>query len=118
MSLHASQDQHFNVQIGINLRKLRTRNALSQHKLGEILGITYQQVQKYESGKNRLPLESFVRLKTYFTISYEELFEGISPVNNSEESISVDTQITESLCRLKDHQMKQKILKIIHILCS
>lgn len=40
--------------IGRNLRKMRLEASVSQEKLAEGLGITFQQVQKYESGANRV----------------------------------------------------------------
>lgn len=39
---------------GKQLRKLRTVKGLSQEQLGRALNITFQQIQKYESAKNRL----------------------------------------------------------------
>jgi transcriptional regulator with XRE-family HTH domain len=43
-----------NRQIGARLRNARTRRGLSQDKLGHALGVTFQQVQKYENGSNGL----------------------------------------------------------------
>lgn len=41
--------------IGLNLRTKRLDAALSQEQLGSALGVTFQQVQKYERGVNRCP---------------------------------------------------------------
>lgn len=40
--------------VGRRLRELRNKNRLSQQKLGEMLDITFQQIQKYEKGVNRI----------------------------------------------------------------
>lgn len=40
--------------IGQRIRLRRTAIGMSQEKLGEILGVTFQQVQKYEKGTNRV----------------------------------------------------------------
>lgn len=40
--------------IGAQLREFRMSKKLSQSKLAEELGVTFQQVQKYENGSNRL----------------------------------------------------------------
>jgi transcriptional regulator with XRE-family HTH domain len=40
--------------VGARLRMRRNQAGLSQEKLGEALGVTFQQVQKYEKGLNRL----------------------------------------------------------------
>lgn len=42
------------VHIGARIRLRRTMLGMSQEKLGEALGITFQQIQKYEKGKNRV----------------------------------------------------------------
>jgi transcriptional regulator with XRE-family HTH domain len=40
--------------IGRRLRAFRLAAKMSQASLGDILGVTFQQIQKYENGKNRL----------------------------------------------------------------
>jgi transcriptional regulator with XRE-family HTH domain len=42
------------VHVGTRLRQRRTLLGMSQEKLGEALGLTFQQVQKYERGANRI----------------------------------------------------------------
>ena len=42
------------IQIGLRLRAYRKAAKLTQEKLGKALGVTFQQIQKYENGKNRL----------------------------------------------------------------
>ena len=46
--------KRYNGEIGQNIRQWRKQRGLSQSDLGEILGISYQQVQKYECGVNRI----------------------------------------------------------------
>lgn len=42
------------IQVGKRLREQRTLKGLSQERLGRLIGVTYQQVQKYERGSNRI----------------------------------------------------------------
>ncbi len=42
------------VQVGKRLREQRTLRGLSQERLARLIGVTYQQVQKYERGTNRI----------------------------------------------------------------
>lgn len=44
----------YDVQIGNNVRVLRNAKGITQQALADTLGITFQQVQKYENGSNRL----------------------------------------------------------------
>jgi transcriptional regulator with XRE-family HTH domain len=59
--------------MGMRVREARLAAGLSQEKLGDILGVTFQQVQKYEKGVNRISsgrlkllAETFDRPLTYF----------------------------------------------------
>ena len=42
------------IHVGSRLRKRRRMLGVSQEKLGEALGLTFQQIQKYEKGLNRM----------------------------------------------------------------
>src|SRR6266508_6058660 len=44
------------VHVGLRMRQRRTLLAMSQSKLGDAVGLTFQQVQKYERGSNRMGL--------------------------------------------------------------
>ena len=44
------------VHVGARMRQRRTLLGMSQEKLGTAVGLTFQQIQKYEKGKNRIPI--------------------------------------------------------------
>ena len=48
--------------VGMQLRSLRLRRGLSMVELAEKISVTRQQVHKYETGRNRLPLSSLCRI--------------------------------------------------------
>ena len=48
--------------LGAKVRKARERAGLSQTELGEKLGVSYQQIQKYERGISRMSVETLLRL--------------------------------------------------------
>jgi transcriptional regulator with XRE-family HTH domain len=50
------------VEVGARIRTIRRRLGLSQTELGHALGVTFQQVQKYERGTNRVAGSTLVRL--------------------------------------------------------
>lgn len=52
--LSSGQPNPVDVHVGRRLRLRRTWLGMSQEKLGEALGLTFQQVQKYERGANRI----------------------------------------------------------------
>ena len=54
MANNKKQPNPIDIHVGSRIRLRRTMLGMSQEKLGEALGITFQQVQKYESGRSRL----------------------------------------------------------------
>ena len=49
------------VAVGLRLRTLRKANGMSQEQLGRSLGITFQQIKKYERGTNRVSASMLVK---------------------------------------------------------
>lgn len=62
--------------VGANIRRIRNMRSLSQTVLGEALGITFQQVQKYEKGSNRVSASSIVAVAVALQVNISDLFEG------------------------------------------
>ncbi len=50
------------VEAGARVRAVRVRRGVSQERLGEALGITFQQVQKYEKGTNRISISRLINI--------------------------------------------------------
>jgi DNA-binding transcriptional regulator YiaG len=63
--------------IGKNLKMLRKKARLTQEEVGLQLNVSFQQIQKYESGINRLPIEKLYALKYIYDVPYEYFFVGI-----------------------------------------
>ena len=62
--------------VGRNLRDIRSARGLTQADLAKILGVTYQQVQKYEAGA-RLSAGNLVQLARGIDVSIHEFFRGL-----------------------------------------
>ncbi|MCG8329821.1 MAG: helix-turn-helix domain-containing protein [Chitinophagales bacterium] len=65
------------IRIGQNLRAMRKSFGLSQAQLATILGITFQQVQKYEAGQNRLSIEKAIYLSEHLEIPIQAFIDGL-----------------------------------------
>lgn len=67
------------VTIGSNLRSVRTHRRMSLEELGRRLGVTYQQIQKYETGKNRMSAATLHRAAETLGCSRDDLMPGPLP---------------------------------------
>jgi transcriptional regulator with XRE-family HTH domain len=70
------RDHDVDKQIGLRLRLLRVDRGLSQQALGDKLGVTFQQIQKYENGSNAIACTRVPRLCEVLHIKPNNLFEG------------------------------------------
>lgn len=68
----APMDRH----VGSQVRLRRMLLGISQEKLGEALGITFQQVQKYEKGVNRISASRLNQLSQVLGVPIDYFYEG------------------------------------------
>lgn len=66
-----------NLEIAARLRMLRQAQGLSQTEVGIFLGVSFQQVQKYEKGTNRIPTDKLSRLAGYFNVPVGYFFDPL-----------------------------------------
>ncbi|ABS65220.1 transcriptional regulator, XRE family [Parvibaculum lavamentivorans DS-1] len=67
------------VHVGGRVRMRRMLIGMSQEKLGESLGLTFQQVQKYEKGSNRIGASRLYQIGSVLGVPIEYFFEGVEP---------------------------------------
>ncbi len=65
------------VHVGVRVRQRRALLGMSQTGLGDALGVTFQQVQKYENGANRISASRLYDLSRVLDVSIEHFFEDI-----------------------------------------
>lgn len=63
------------VHVGQRLRQRRTLLGMSQDKLGEAVGLTFQQIQKYERGANRIGASRLYQLSQVLDVAVSYFFE-------------------------------------------
>src|SRR5712671_5490238 len=62
--------------VGSRVRMRRMMLSMSQEKLGDALGLTFQQVQKYEKGTNRIGASRLQQISNILQVPVEFLFDG------------------------------------------
>ncbi|MCC6913427.1 MAG: helix-turn-helix transcriptional regulator [Rhodospirillaceae bacterium] len=101
------------VHVGNRLRLRRTLLGMSQQKVGEALGLTFQQVQKYERGTNRIGASRLWDLAgvldcpvSFFFDEMDEKTAGASPRN-------WDGQTTDIMLRQDDPMNRRETLELV-----
>src|ERR1700689_1524778 len=68
------------VNVGSRVRLRRNMLGLSQEKLGDALGLTFQQVQKYERGANRIGASRLLELSRVLDVPVAFFYDETDPV--------------------------------------
>ena len=101
------------VKLGARLRRLRILRGMSQTELGAQLGgLTFQQIQKYERGANRISAtrlyEIAVLLKVPITYFFEELpTTSLEPIGNEMRAVA------KSIAAISDPALRRKVLRFV-----
>ncbi len=84
--------------VGTRIRGRRVGLRISQTKLGQSIGVTFQQIQKYESGTNRVGASNLFKIAKALSVEVAFFFEGMG----SEEAVAMPMQETGMAVGLAD----------------
>ncbi len=73
----ASNPDPIDIHVGSRVRLRRTLLGMSQEKLGDALGLTFQQIQKYERGANRIGSSRLFKLSQILDVPVSFFFEDM-----------------------------------------
>jgi transcriptional regulator with XRE-family HTH domain len=130
--------------VGLRLRQRRTLVGMSQERLGELLGLTFQQVQKYEKGSNRIGASRLFEIAKILGVPVQHFFEqasassygsgadtDVGPVASSfaEDGDSADQaadlmrsreglELMRAFSRISDPRVRRSILDLVRKLSS
>lgn len=110
------QPHPVDVIVGENLRMLRTIRRMSQADVAKPLGLSFQQIQKYETGANRIAASRLFDLATVLDVAAADLFLGIesdggSDVENDDQGVIV--RMIASILKPLDAKKRTKVLRDI-----
>lgn len=73
----ASQPNPVDIHVGSRVRLRRTLLGMSQEKLGKAVSLTFQQIQKYERGANRIGSSRLYQLSNVLDVPVSFFFDGV-----------------------------------------
>lgn len=82
-------DKAINQHIGARIRTRRVLMGMSQQKMAEAIGLTFQQVQKYESGANSVAAPRLLQIAQVLDVPVSFLFDGIEQASAVESPVSL-----------------------------
>ncbi|WP_237152799.1 helix-turn-helix domain-containing protein [Oryzibacter oryziterrae] len=121
------------IHVGGRVRLRRMMLGMSQEKLGEALGITFQQIQKYEKGTNRVGASRLQHIATVLKVPVSFFFEDAPGTpeeaagfaENNSHSYVVDflsstegLSLNKSFVRIKDARVRRRIVDLVQTLAA
>jgi len=129
------QPNPIDIHVGSRVRLRRMMLGMSQEKLGESLGITFQQIQKYEKGTNRIGASRLQHIARVLTVPVSFFFEdapgGVSAeagggmAEQPSASYVVDflsssegIQLNKAFIRIKDAKLRRKVIELVRAMAG
>jgi transcriptional regulator with XRE-family HTH domain len=121
------------IHVGARLRMRRLMVGMSQSRLGEALSVTFQQIQKYEKGANRIGASRLQQLARVLEVPPAFFFEGApagesgkaafaEPASNAYVvdflSTSEGLQLNRSFAQIRDPKVRKRILDLVATLAK
>ena len=122
------------IHVGGRIRLRRNMLGMSQEKLGESLGITFQQIQKYEKGTNRVGASRLQAIANILGIPVAFLFEDLPGQNDvsvggfSEDASAAfalefctsaeGLQLNRAFVKISDAKVRRKLIELVKTLAD
>ena len=131
--LPKKQANSIDAQVGNRVRLRRMLVGMSQEKLGEMLGLTFQQVQKYEKGVNRIGAGRLYRVGQILGVPVSYFYEDVteqgletSPVASDRAtpsaveflSSSEGMQLTLAFMRIREPKVRRRVIDLVKSLAD
>ncbi len=118
------------VHVGVRVRLRRLMMQMSQDRLGDKLGVTFQQVQKYERGANRVSASRLWGMAEILEVPIQYFFEGLKEkdeaygfAEDDETPMVYDfinstdgVQLASAYSRISDPKIRRQILQLVRSL--
>ena len=116
--------------VGSRVRMRRMMLSMSQEKLGDALGLTFQQVQKYEKGTNRIGASRLQQISIILQVPVAFFFEGAPTLHTHSDgggvkeapspayvsdflATSEGLALTKAFTRIKEPKLRRRIVDLV-----
>ena len=107
------------IHVGRKVREARAAKGMSQEQLGKMLGVSFQQVQKYEKGTNRIGSSRLWDIATSLETPITYFFEGVENEAelNSKALPRRTIELAKKIDSISDDNVRNQVLNLIRA-CS
>ena len=113
--------------VGQRVRSRRLEIGMSQERLAEMLGVTFQQVQKYEKGVNRIAVSRLFDIANALEMPAGRFFEGLNHARGGVAETKQDyaddalatpegAQLMAMFGSIKSQKLRRKVLELVKTL--
>ncbi|MBS0275950.1 MAG: helix-turn-helix transcriptional regulator [Proteobacteria bacterium] len=88
--------------VGGQMRHRRLMAGITQEDVGKVLGISFQQVQKYENGTNRMSAGRLYVLANLLNVSVNDLFVGLDPMSQASRAVDDELRRVEQFAASRE----------------
>ena len=110
-----SEPNPIDVEVGARLRVLRRYRGLSQSDLAERLGLTFQQVQKYERGANRISASKLWKVAEVLQVPVGELFgdQGVAGAAEGRTAPVGEAELLQAWSMIQSEPQRLAVLNLV-----
>ena len=117
-----SQPHNVDIQVGKKIRNQRMISGISQSELGDRIGVTFQQIQKYEKGANRVSASRLVEIANAMSIDVRSFFDEFdaSATSNDNQAAKDEfvvsrqgLQLNAAFLSIKNEAVRTRLLKLV-----
>lgn len=101
------------VHVGKKIKQMRALRRLSQTDVAQKLNLSFQQIQKYEIGSNRVAASRLYELSKIFGVPTSYFFEGLPQDDSANDNKDLNIKILNAVTSIEDENVKSRIVTFI-----
>ncbi|HEX8233754.1 MAG TPA: helix-turn-helix transcriptional regulator [Caulobacteraceae bacterium] len=119
--------------VGSRIRMRRKMQGISQEKLADALGLTFQQVQKYERGSNRVSASKLYQVARFLGTPVSYFFEGLADPTTAQPGVAEEgaeqfvhdflmtpegLELAANFPKIKQRRVRRKVLDLVRAMAG
>ena len=113
--------------VGVRIRMRRRELGVSQERLAEAIGLTFQQIQKYERAANRVSASKLWEIGQVLHVPVSYFYEGLEGADQAQPAMTAmhdflvtpeGMELAALFPRIHSHRVRRKVLELVRMLAD